>query len=280
MVDLHTHSTFSDGTYTPEELVCAAFERGLSAIALCDHNSVLGLPRFLNAARERGVTAVPGIEFSVNYHSVELHLLGLFIGSEHFEAITLMMDGWKKKKEECNLLLGYKLARNGVHVDIERMIDENPGVVLNRAHIGAELVRLGYVKSVSEAFDKWLSKERGLYIEPERPEAFAMIEYVRSIGAVPVLAHPLLNLTPEELAVFLPKARECGLAGIETFYPLFSEEQTALACRLAEENGLLFSGGSDFHGDNKPDIKLGVGRGSLCVEDRVYDALLAHFNRH
>lgn len=272
LCDMHTHSTYSDGTYSPARLVDEAERIGLSAIALCDHNTVAGLPEFVAAARGREVEAVPGIEFSTGYQDRELHILALFVEPEYYGVITDIMEDWKKRKEQSNIDLVAALNRAGYDLSYEAIKAKGNGYI-NRAHIAAALTEKGYTVSVQEAFRKLLNPAQGFYRPPERLDVFRIIRFIVSIGAVPVLAHPFLNLDEAGLRGFLPVAKQCGLAGIEVLYPKFSPEETALAEVLAEEFGLLKSGGSDFHGANKPDIFLGTGRGTLAVPEKFLTEL-------
>lgn len=258
--DLHTHSTFSDGTLTPAELAALAGEAGLEAVALCDHNTVAGLPEFLAAAADRGIEAVPGAEFSTEYRSVELHVLGLFIPPDRFAAVTERLAGFLSRKEKSNLDLCRALGGAGLALDYGRIRAGTPNGQVNRAVIAAHMVRLGYCGSVKEAFDRWLSPARGYYRPPERPDVFETIRFIKSVGAAAVLAHPLLNLGEAELRAFLGPAGDAGLDGMETVYPKFDRAAARLAGELAEAFGLLPSGGSDFHGANKPDTPLGCVR--------------------
>ena len=269
--DLHTHSCYSDGTCTPAELIRLTEEAGLSAVALCDHNTVRGLPAFLEAAEGSHVEAVPGIEFSTEYRGKELHILGLFIKPEHYPQINELLEEALKRKEQSNIDLVERLKEQGLPVDYWDIKAETPGGSVNRAVVGAYLVRHGFCKTMTEAFDKWLSPERGFYVPPKRPEACDVVRFIKAIGAVAVLAHPFLNLEERELREFLTDAE--GLDGMEVYYPGFSEAQTALACEIAEEYGLAKSGGSDFHGSNKPDIRMGVGTGSLRVSMECLEEL-------
>lgn len=257
LVDLHTHSTFSDGTLTPTELIALARETGLSAVALCDHNTVAGLPEFLAAAQGSGVEAVPGTEVSTDYLGTELHILGLFIPPAGYAAVTAVLADMMARKERSNIALCRALGGAGVPVDYEAVKAGTPNGQVNRAVIAAHMVRAGYCASVKEAFARWLSPDRGYYHPPERLDAFDAIRFIKSIGAVAVLAHPFLNLREEELRAFLKDAVAAGLDGMETIYPRFDRETTRLAGEIADEFGLLHSGGSDFHGANKPDTRLG-----------------------
>lgn len=271
--DLHTHSVFSDGTFTPAQLIAEAERIGLSAVALTDHNTIAGLPDFLAAGAGSVVKAVPGCEFSTDYDGVELHILGLYIQPEHYQTVTDLLEKAQKDKEESNRNLVAALNAAGYAIDYEKVNARSQGSV-NRAHIAAELLEAGYISSIQEAFKDLLTKRRGFYKPPQRIGAYACIRFIKSIGAKAVLAHPFLNLKEEAaLRAFLPEAVEAGLDGMEVVYSKFTPEQTALAQQIAQEYGLLPSGGSDFHGENKPDIVLGVGRGELRIPEEWETAL-------
>ena len=260
--DLHTHSLYSDGTCMPGELIRMAEDAGLGAVALCDHNTVAGLPEFLEAAKGTDVEAVPGIEFSTEYRGKELHILGLFIRPEHYGAVSDLVNEALQQKEQSNLDLIWNLNRAGICLDYDRIKTESSGTI-NRAVIASAIVQSGYCENINDVFRDWLAPEKGYFTPPKRPDAYEVIRFVKSIGAVAVLAHPFLNLEEQELRTFLSQAE--GLDGMEVYYPLFDDDQTKLAEQIAEEYGLIKSGGSDFHGANKPDIQLGTGRGSLNV---------------
>ena len=265
LCDLHTHSTFSDGTYTPTELLDEAEALGLYAIALTDHNGINGLPEFIEAAKGREVIALAGVEFSVDYNEKELHIIALGVKPTYFDEITEMMEGVRQRKEQSNVELIKNLADAGYAVDYDKIRAEHGGGYINRAHIASALTEKGYVKSNKEAFATLLSKTGGFYKEPKRLDAFEVIEYIKKIGAVAILAHPFLNLNEQELRVFLPIAKERGLDGMETVYSEYSAEEIALSRAIAAEYDLIESGGSDFHGANKPHITMAKGTGSLEV---------------
>lgn len=270
--DLHTHSVFSDGTLTPRQLLQAACDADLTAVALTDHNTVAGLPDFLAAAPDFSIQAIPGIEFSVDYRGTELHLLALFVKPEHFHAITQLMEDFQARKEHSNRELVERLCQAGFDLDYSVIRAAANGYV-NRAHIAAAMTEKGYVSSIKEAFKLYLSPKHGYYVPPARPDVFEIIRLVKSMGAVAVLAHPFLNLDEQALRIFLPAAAQAGLDAIETLYPLFDREQTQTAEALAAEFHLLSSGGSDFHGDNKPHIQIGVGQGDLRVPSDLVNFL-------
>ena len=190
MIDLHTHSTFSDGTVTPTDLIALAKQAGVSAIALCDHNTVGGLPEFVDAAQKHGIDAIPGIEFSTEYKGIELHILGLFITPDHYDTITDLLNETLKQKERSNRALIERLRESGFEIDYDSLRNKNPDGVINRAVIAAEMVRLGYVNSVKDAFSSWLSEKHGFYQPPPRPDSLDVIRFIKSIGCISVLAHP------------------------------------------------------------------------------------------
>lgn len=265
--DLHTHSIFSDGTDTPADILRMADKLHLTAVALCDHNTVDGLPSFLQAAADFDIEAVCGAEFSVDYDGTELHLLGLMIDPMHFDAVSHLMVDVSQRKEQSNRELIQALSEAGYCLDYDQVCLRSPNKKINRAHIAAALTEQGYTTSISDAFDRLLSKQAGLYREPKRLTVWEMLDFLSDVHAVPVLAHPLLNLSEQQLIEFLPYAKQRGLVGIEIAYPLYTTEMQLIAERLAHDFELLPSGGSDYHGSNKPDIRLGIGTGSLAVPE-------------
>ena len=265
--DLHTHSVFSDGTCTPEQIVELAVEMDLSAVALCDHNTIAGLPDFLAAAQGKPIEAVGGIELSTEYGDKDLHIVGLYISPEHYRGITEILEESNRRKLESNQKLIKDLAALGYVLDYDELSRRHPGGNINRAHIAAALVERGYVASIKEAFSGLLSDDGGIYQAPEKIGTMDAISYLKSIGAVAILAHPFYDFTEQELEDFIPEAKAAGLDGMETLYSSFDAQQRASAARIAEKYGLLCSGGSDFHGANKPDIQLGRGKGDLFVPE-------------
>ena len=263
--DLHTHSTASDGTDSPSQIVEYAVEIGLSAVALCDHDTIAGLCEFLESAKDKDIMAVAGAEFSVDYNGNELHLLGLFIPEESFGELSDLMSAEVERKKKQKRELIEKLNSAGYQVDIERILEAFPDGLFNRVPIAKQLVEKGYVSSIEEAFNTLLSESGGFYNAGERITVWQMLDILHKVGAVPVLAHPLKSVSEEILREFLPLAKEKGLAGMECFYSEYDEETTQKAFSIADEFGLLYSGGSDYHGDNKPHIKLGTGTGGLRI---------------
>lgn len=276
--DLHTHSHFSDGTCSPAELIAQAEGLGLSAIALTDHNTVGGLPDFLAAGQGSAVEAVPGCEFSTDYNGVELHILGLFIEPAHYKTVTNLLEEAQRDKERSNIELVAALNAAGYALDYEAICSKCSGQI-NRAHIAAALVEQGYFSDMQACFKGPLSARHGLYRQPRRIGAYDCIRFIKSIGAMAVLAHPFLNLDEVALRAFLPEAVEAGLDGMEVAYSKYTPATTRAAFAVADAFGLLRSGGSDFHGGNKPDIALGTGRGDLQIPSQWLTALKNRLER-
>ena len=270
LCDLHTHSIFSDGTCTPKEIIDEAIRVGLSAVALTDHNTVDGLPDFQRAGAGRDIEIVLGNEFSADYNGKELHIVGLFIKPEHLDEVSALMRGVIERKEQSNVELINALAVDGYRLDYDEIKRSTPKGKINRAHIATALTEKGYTASVNEAFDTVLSKSAGYYKEPKRLTAWEVIEFIELIGAVSVLAHPFLQFTEDELRAFLTEAKGHGLVGMECYYSANDEKTTERSLEIAEEFGLLPSGGSDYHGARKPDIGIGSGRGNLEIPYECY----------
>ena len=264
MIDLHTHSTYSDGTLTPGQLVAEAKKQGLEAIALTDHNTVMGLEAFMEEGRRQGVETIPGAELTAQWEDKELHILGLLIPQTQYGKITARLDLFCQRKEESNYRLVEALARAGMALDYPALREKEKGYV-NRAVIGRAMTEAGYTQSVAEAFEKYLQPGQGFYTPPQRENALEVLRFLKSIGAVTVLAHPFLNLEEESLKRFLADAIPAGLDAMEVLYSDYDSQTTAISLELAEHYSLLCSGGSDFHGSNKPAIALGTGRGTLEI---------------
>lgn len=265
MCDLHTHSTFSDGSLTPTELIRAAEDIGLDALALCDHNTVAGLPELLKAAENSPVEAVPGCEFSSDYLGIDLHIIGLFIPESQYDRVTSKLAETQAAKEQSNLELVANLAKDGYVIDYPALRAQAGGFI-NRANIARALVEKGYVPSVKDAFSQLLSAKGKYYIPPKRLDSFEVIDFIKSIGAVAVLAHPFLNFKEEaQLRAFLDEAVKHGLDAMETIYTAYSDETSTLARKIAADYSLKESGGSDFHGSAKPATALGIGKGNIKV---------------
>lgn len=275
LIDLHTHSTASDGTLSPAELVRRAAELGLAAVALTDHDTVQGLPEALGEGRAAGVEVVPGCELSVESESGRpMHILGLFV-PERPENLLEVFAFMKTSRLKRNQLILDKLARLGIRIDYNE-VEVLAGGTIGRPHIARVLVERGVVPSFDRAFGEYLGVRGKAYVPKDKLTPEAGIQALRRDGAMAVLAHPyLLNLPEPKLEELLLRLKSFGLEGVETLYPEHGFEDQRRFRRLAEKLGLLETGGSDFHGGVKPDIELGRGRGDLKVPYELLDRLKA-----
>ncbi len=272
--DLHTHSKYSDGSFSPEELVKSAKEIGLSAIALTDHNTSLGLREFMEAGEKYGVITVPGCEFTTEYNGREIHMVGLFLGEEAWPEIEDYVELAHMAKRSSNIKMIAALQKDGYDITYEEADALTEADGFNRSHVARVLMAKGYVESIKQAFSGLLKEGGGYYTPAKKLGAIVTIRFIKTYGGTAVLAHPFLNLDEDGLREFLPKAKEAGLDAIETRYTEFDEETTRRAESLAKEFGLLQSGGSDFHGEGKANISLGTGFGDLCVPFSFYEDLV------
>ena len=277
-IDLHLHSTHSDGTLPPAALIQRIKSAGLSAAALTDHNTVSGVPAFLEEAHRQGVTAVTGVELSTVRDGRELHLLGLFIPPEHLSDVTALTEDYLIRKEQSNRDLVARLAADGYRVDYNAIREATPDGNVNRALIAKALLAGGYVPSVKAAFDTLLGEGMGYYIPPSRVDFLEAIRFLRSIRTVPVWAHPLQYIDEATVTALLPLAEKAGLIGMEVMHSSYTEATVTAAKALADRFGLLYSGGSDFHGAVKPDVYLGIGSREGTepnIPDEYYERLRA-----
>lgn len=264
-IDLHVHSNASDGTLTPAQVVDLAVKLGLDAIALTDHDTTAGLSEARKAARTLGIQLVPGIEFSCTWREKEIHILGLFIQENDpgFSAAVQELFHIRIQRNE-EMLRRFQAANFAI--TMEELREGNPDTVITRAHFAKVLVRKGYVSSTDQAFKRYLSCGCPYYIpkEPVSPEKIMGI--LTKNGAFSSLAHVAQYKfgwrESEELIRFLT---DLGLSGLEVYHPSHHRGQCQKLSSLAKAYGLLPTGGSDFHGANKPDIQMGWGRGGLRV---------------
>ena len=270
--DLHTHSVFSDGMCTPEQIIDEAMKRGLAAVALTDHDSIDGLPDFLVAAKGKPVEAIPGAEFAVTQNGTELHLLGLYIPEAAFETVGQLMQQVHRRREECVFRLVESLNRSGFQLDFDKMKKDAKGQV-TRAHVAAEIQAQG-IMDAQQAFSTLLKPGAGHYTSPERLPFGQVLEMLVEIGAVPVLAHPFLNMTAHQLEAFLPEAKKAGLVGMECIYSAYDRKTMETSFALAQSCGLLPSGGSDYHGSIRAEAVLG--NGDFPVPYAYAEALRQH----
>ena len=275
MIDLHTHSVFSDGSLTPEEIVASAHEYKLTAVALTDHDTTDGLPRFLAASDNTGVRGIAGIEVSAEHHPGAMHILGYFLDHRH-AGLQEKLAQLRVGRSQRNQQILEKLCALGLELTWDEVHALAGGEVVGRPHFARAMIARGHVKDKDEAFAKFLARGRPAYAERFRLSPADSILMIREAGGVPVLAHPCsLKLGQKQLRILLLELREAGLEGVEVYHSEHNPQQTQLYHRLATDCGLAVSGGSDFHGSLMPDIKLGRGFGGLRVADDLLPKLEA-----
>lgn len=282
MIDLHIHSTFSDGVLTPTELAKQIADIGLTAAALTDHDMVDGCNEFANAAKNYGVITINGCELSAAYAEVNMEVVALDIPQKNMPYFQdwqndLIAERKRVAKERVN-----KLNELGIMVDWQKVaFDENgnPRKQIVKPHIVAEMLRLGYIKDWDEGFVKFLNKGAPAYVHRKEPEAKDVIEFVLDNGAVPILAHPIhTKLKGKELFEFLQKMKKWGLKGAEVFHSDHNANLKKQYLTMIEELEMISGGGSDFHGGAHPEVKLGSGKGDLKIPEIVLETIVARGN--
>ena len=275
-VDLHVHSNKSDGTLTPAELVRYAASKGLKAMALTDHDTVEGLDEVLKTAKEteNAPEIVKGVELSTDLDGKDIHIVGLFIDhknksfEDYLSRFIVLRE--KRNKDMCDAL------REGLQMDItiEKLTAAFPGSVMTRAHFARYMLDRGFIKSMDEAFDRWIGDGKPYYIPRNKVTPEEGVEVILKAGGLPVLAHPILyRYSKERLEKLVSSLKEAGLVGIESIYSTYSVSDTRYIKELARRFDLLESGGSDFHGSNKKTIDLMTGTGKLYVPYKVFEKL-------
>jgi len=273
-IDLHTHSTASDGSDRPSRVVARAAELGLSAIALTDHDTLEGIDEAVAAASDTGLELIPGVELSLEWDRGGMHLLVLFLRPGHGPLRDRLAE-LQAGRDERNQKVVDVLNSLGMSIEYDEVLTEAGGGSVGRPHIAAVMTRRGHVEDIPAAFDLWLGKGKPAYVGRTRLQPEVAITLARQEGAVPILAHPhTLGIdTSEEMAMILRRLRAAGLIGLECHYPLYTPGERLGYVDLARRFDLIPSGGSDYHGTYKVGIELGVGKGDLVVPDAVLEEL-------
>ncbi|HIQ99222.1 MAG TPA: PHP domain-containing protein [Candidatus Scybalocola faecavium] len=275
-IDLHTHSNASDGTLTPAQVVREAYEAGLSAVALTDHDTADGLEEAAQAAkdildsdRSADFQFVPGIELSVSYKNHELHLVGLHLDI-HSEGFSRALKKLQNNRDQRNEKMIQKMQSAGMDITMDALRADQGGGVLTRANFASYMLHKGYISSVQEGFDKYLDRGKAFYVPREYLSPKEAIDLIHNASGLAILAHPLLyGMNMAQLEEALSELTRLGLDGLEAYYSMNHDHDTVHMKTLAQRHGLLLSGGSDFHGANKPHIKIGRGRGNLFVPAQI-----------
>ncbi|MFR8034039.1 MAG: PHP domain-containing protein [Lachnospiraceae bacterium] len=280
IIDLHVHSNHSDGTLCPSELVELAYEMGLSAFALTDHDTVSGVEeavktaKRLEAAKRYPMQVIPGIEVSAVYGGHEIHILGLNVDYKNRRFLEIL-EGYKKERNDRNDRMVDLLAARGFDITKEKLEEAFPGAVLTRAHFARYLWDRNEVDSIAEVFDKYIGVGRPCYLPKKEINPREAISSILLAGGHPVLAHPpQYKQKRTELEAMVRELVSYGLEGIEAIYSTYSEKEERGMRDLAKKFHLYITGGSDFHGSNKPLIQMGTGLGGLRVPFELLEKIL------
>ena len=275
-IDLHTHSTFSDGTFTPLQLVKYAEEKGLKAFAITDHDTTEGIKEAKSI--ETNVEVISGVEISTRYDKKEIHIVGLYV-NENDADLNKQLKYYREKRVTRNFEILEELNSLGVDITIDDVKESCTGDVISRAHIAKALVSKGFVGSYTEAFDRYLGDNKCAYVPRETLNYEESMELITKAGGVPVLAHPLLyKMSDTNLENMMVKLRQKGLKAVEVYYSTHSNSDTQHVMAMANRVGLIYSGGSDFHGATKPKIDMGTGMGKLAVPYEILEKIRGERN--
>ena len=271
MIDLHVHTTASDGQYTPAQIIQKAADKNIKVIAITDHDTTAGLEEAKRAGAELGVTVVPGIEINITFPTGEFHLLGLGL-KEPSKSLNIIVENVIKNRFERNSMIIQKMNEDGVDIRLEELETDFPGTVLGRPHFAAELVKHGVVKTRQQAFDQYLARGRKWYVPRVCTNLDEAIVAIRESGGVPVIAHPMsLYLSWGRLPEFLTDCYEKGVVGIEAFHPGARVTECLRLEELGRKIGFVITAGSDFHGEKiRSDRRLGHTCGGKKIEDKYY----------
>ena len=283
-VDLHTHTTHSDGTFTPTELINLAHEKILTAIAITDHDITSGIEEAISYSDKSGIKVVPGVELSVNYNfpgKGHLHILGLFIDPRH-PLLNKTLQNLRGERLKRNQKILDRLKELGKPVSQDDLHREAGIGTVGRPHIAAVMLKKGYVGNIREAFHRFLKSGAPAYFDRMRLNADQAIDLIHLAGGIAIVAHPLsLGFSSfKAVGEYLLQLKNIGLDGIEVYCSGQRENIRQSMIQFARENTMVVSGGSDFHGTVKPDLQLGSGKGDLDIPDQVYTDLVNYWERN
>lgn len=274
-IDLHSHTTASDGSLAPEELVRLAKQQGVTTLAVTDHDTIAGLARAMAEGEQVGVEVIPGIEISCLYGETELHILGYFINPDD-PRLEPALAQYRASREDRNPRIVQRLQELGCALTYAEVKAAAGTATVGRPHIAQALVRKGYVNSVSEAFDRYLADDAPAYLPRRLPSPAEAIGLLRQIGGIPVLAHPVYtSRLKEPFEQVCATLKGLGLLGVEALYSSHNRQQTERYRSISRNQGLLVTGGSDFHGEAKPSLLVGTGYGNLAVPSDLLEPMRA-----
>lgn len=294
-IDLHVHSNCSDGTFSPRQLVDHAIKKGLAAFALTDHDTVDGIKEAQTYAASIKMMqgsmpgnmpetfqvpeVIPGIELSTEYQGADIHVVGLYIDYQN-ETFRSRLKEFVDSRTNRNRKMCGLLQQAGVPITYEELLAANPDSVITRAHYARYMLEKGYVKSRQEAFDRYVGDHAPCYIPREKITPTQAVELILQAKGAPVLAHPILyHMSDDRLDTLVRELKDVGLMGIEAIYSTYSPADERQMRALAAKYELFISGGSDFHGANKPGLDMGVGYGKLFVPQELLNFIKCRYLR-
>ncbi len=267
LVDLHAHSSMSDGSYSPKELVDFAIAQHIDVLALTDHDTTAGLEEFLLYSSDKPLKAIPGVELSATWEKGNCHIVGLNVRNDYAPLETVLQE-IRDSRDNRNEIIINKLNELNLMITLDEVEALAGGDVVARPHIARIMLAKGYVSSVQEAFDSYLAKDAPAYVDRYRLDPENAVSLLRDAGSLPVLAHPSqLKLTIEQIDSLVEKLKPCGLAGLEVYTPYTPDNGIDAYLNIAKKHTLFVSGGSDFHGESKPDHFLGYYRKEKTIPD-------------
>ena len=274
MIDLHTHTNESDGSCTPFELIDRAVAAGLEALAISDHDTLAGYDRAAPRAREKGLDLVCGIELSTKLEGKTVHLLGYFLNDPPAGEFRDWISEMQATRRDRNVRLAERLRSLGIDITIEE-VEARGRSLAGRPHFARIMLEKGYVSSIQQAFDDYLDESAKGYVDRKEPDLRLGIRRIESAGGVSSIAHPvrLGYRDPARLRTMVADMREAGLSALEVYHSDHRPADVAQFLELAREFDLRVTGGSDFHGDVKPNVQLGVGPGNLNIPLSVLERL-------
>ena len=272
-IDLHLHTTRSDGSFSPREVLQLAKQAGVTALSITDHDITDGIPEARAVGAELGIEVIPGVEISSRFGESELHMLGYFLSWDD-PKLNQRMATLRASRHTRNPQIVQRLNDLGIDITYEEVRALAGTESVGRPHIARVLMEKKVVGSAKEAFDRFLAEGRPAYVGRALPEPMEAVQWIREAGGVAVLAHPTwVRTSAEGLATLIGSLKEIGLGGMEVHYSSHTPSQTTEYLNLAKQYDLLVTGGSDFHGVTKPDIEVGIGKGQLKVPEKLLDPL-------
>ncbi|MGB3396522.1 MAG: PHP domain-containing protein [Nitrospira sp.] len=272
-IDLHLHTTHSDGSFSTREVMTFAKQAGVTALAITDHDIVAGIAEATAIGTELGIEVVPGVEISSRLGESELHILGYFLNWTD-PLLAQRLSSLRDSRHTRNPKIVQRLNELGIPITYEEVRALAGTESVGRPHIARLLMEKKFVTSAKEAFDRYLANGRPAFVDRELPLPAQAVQWIREAGGVPVLAHPTwVRTSADGLRTLVRDLKVTGLGGIEVHYSTHTPSQTTEYLELAKQCDLVVTGGSDFHGVTKPDIEVGIGRGQLKDSEKLLDPL-------